>query len=86
MQVAYRVDVDGAVTYIHNYKEVAEENIQRTRSLEVPRVQVLVAHDKVWHGENKAKGCSYHTQYCLLRMYSLTRQVVADNIHDIIHI
>lgn len=87
MQVAYRVDMDGAVTCVHDYKEVAEENIHRIRLLlEVPRVQVLVTHDKFWYGENKAKGCSYRTQYCLLRIYSLTRQVVADNIHNMIHI
>jgi hypothetical protein len=75
------------VTCVHDYKEVAEENIHRTRSLlEVPRVQVLVTHDKVWYGENKAKECSYRKQYCLLRMCSLTGQVVADNIHNMIYI
>ncbi|KAG1877304.1 hypothetical protein F4604DRAFT_670387 [Suillus subluteus] len=56
MQVAYRVDVDGVVTCVHDYKEVAEENIHRMRLLlEVPRVQVLIAHDIVWYGENKGK-------------------------------
>lgn len=56
MEVAYRVDLDGAVTCVHDYKEVAEETIQRMRLLlEVPRVQVLVAHDSVWYGENKGK-------------------------------
>jgi glyoxylase-like metal-dependent hydrolase (beta-lactamase superfamily II) len=57
MQVAYRVDVNtGAVTCVHEYKEVALENIRRMRSLlEVPRVQVLIAHDVVWYQENKDK-------------------------------
>jgi len=57
MQVAYRVDADtGAVTCVHEYKEVAEENIRRMRSLlEVPRVQVLIAHDLVWYREHKDK-------------------------------
>ncbi|KAG2144504.1 beta-lactamase-like protein [Suillus clintonianus] len=57
MQVAYRVDTDtGAVTCIHDYKEVAEENIRRIKLLlEFPRVQALVAHDVVWYEENKGK-------------------------------
>ncbi|KAG2352672.1 beta-lactamase-like protein [Suillus spraguei] len=57
MQVAYHVDAKtGAVTCVHQYKEVAEENIRRMRSLlEIQRVQVLVAHDIVWYAENKGK-------------------------------
>ncbi|KAG1845721.1 beta-lactamase-like protein [Suillus subalutaceus] len=57
MQIACRVDAKtGAVTCAHQYKEVAEENIRRMRSLlEIPRVQVLVAHDIVWYEENKGK-------------------------------
>ncbi|KAG1776640.1 beta-lactamase-like protein [Suillus placidus] len=57
MQIACCVDVKtGAVTCAHQYKEVAEENIRRMRSLlAIPRVQVLVAHDIVWYEENKGK-------------------------------
>jgi glyoxylase-like metal-dependent hydrolase (beta-lactamase superfamily II) len=57
MQVAYSVDPHtGAVTCTHEDKEVAEENIRRMRSLlDVPRVQVLIAHDVVWYQENKDK-------------------------------
>jgi hypothetical protein len=57
MQVAYRVDADtGAVTCMHEHKEVAEENIRRMRSLlDIPRVQVLIAHDSDWYQENKDK-------------------------------
>ncbi|OJA19587.1 hypothetical protein AZE42_05658 [Rhizopogon vesiculosus] len=57
MQIAYRVDAStGAVTCVHEDKEVAEENIRRMRLLsEVPRVQILIAHDIVWYAENKDK-------------------------------
>ncbi|KAG2346874.1 hypothetical protein BDR05DRAFT_974413 [Suillus weaverae] len=57
MQIACRIDVKtDAVTCAHQYKEVAEENIRRMRSLlAIPRVQVLVAHDIVWYEENKGK-------------------------------
>ncbi|KAG2144502.1 beta-lactamase-like protein [Suillus clintonianus] len=57
MQIASHVDATtGAVTCSHQYREVAEENIRRMRSLlEIPRVQVLVAHDIVWYEENKDK-------------------------------
>jgi hypothetical protein len=41
---------------LHENKEVAEENIRRMRSLlDVPRVQVMIAHDAVWYQENKDK-------------------------------
>ncbi|KAG1817156.1 uncharacterized protein BJ212DRAFT_1587366 [Suillus subaureus] len=48
-QISSRVDAKtGAVTCAHQYKEVAEENIHKMRSLlEIPRVQVLVAHNIV---------------------------------------
>jgi len=45
MQVAYRVDEGtGAMTCVHESKEVAEENIRRMKSLlEIPRVRALIA-------------------------------------------
>lgn len=57
MQVACYVDAKtGAETCAHQYREVAEENIRRMRSLlEIPRVQILVAHDIIWYEENKGK-------------------------------
>lgn len=57
MQIACHVDAKtGAVTCSHQYREVAEENIRRMKSLlELPRVQILVAHDIVWYEENKGK-------------------------------
>ncbi|KAG1743051.1 beta-lactamase-like protein [Suillus lakei] len=56
MQVAYRVDADGGVTCVYDYKEAAEENIRRMRSLlGFLRVQVLVAHDIIWYEENKGE-------------------------------
>ncbi|KAG2136397.1 beta-lactamase-like protein [Suillus clintonianus] len=57
MQIAYRVDVKTcAVMCVHEDKEAAEENIRRMRLLlEVPRVQVLTAHDIYWYEENKNK-------------------------------
>lgn len=57
LQVAYSADANtGVVTCVHENKEVAEENIRRMRSLlDVPRVQVLIAHDAVWYQENKDK-------------------------------
>jgi hypothetical protein len=39
---------------MHGDKEKAVENIARIRSLlEIPRVQVLIAHDSKWYEENK---------------------------------
>ena len=57
LQVAYSVDANtGVVTCLHEDKEVAEENIRRMRSLlDIPRVQIMIAHDAVWYQENKDK-------------------------------
>ena len=57
LQVAHIVNEEtGEVTCIHADKGVAEETIRRMRSLlEIPRVQVLIAHDSVWYQENKDK-------------------------------
>jgi len=54
LQVAHKGT--GEVKCIHADKVVAEETIRRMRSLlEIPRVQVLIAHDSVWYQENKDK-------------------------------
>lgn len=47
MQIAYRVDASTcSAMCAHEDKEVAEKNIRKIRLLlEVPRVQVLIAHD-----------------------------------------
>ncbi|KAG2129083.1 beta-lactamase-like protein [Suillus bovinus] len=53
-EVAHSIDPSGCVRCMHEDKEKAVENITRIRSLlEIPRVQVLIAHDSKWYEENK---------------------------------
>lgn len=52
--VAYSIDDGGHVHCAHDDKEKAEEHICRVQALlAMPRVQVLLAHDKNWYEENR---------------------------------
>ncbi|KAH7890737.1 beta-lactamase-like protein [Phlebopus sp. FC_14] len=53
-EVAHSIDaVTGHVVCMHANKEQAQENIRRVRSLlDVPKVQVLIAHDVPWYNVN----------------------------------
>ncbi|KAH7929094.1 Metallo-hydrolase/oxidoreductase [Leucogyrophana mollusca] len=53
-EVAYKVDVLGHVTCAHANKEQAVETIRRMGLLlNIPKVQVLIAHDYTWYEANK---------------------------------
>ncbi|KAH7929093.1 Metallo-hydrolase/oxidoreductase [Leucogyrophana mollusca] len=53
-EIAYRVDALGHVMCSHVNKEQAAETIRRIGLLlNVPKVQVLIAHDYVWYEANK---------------------------------
>ncbi|KAH7908591.1 beta-lactamase-like protein [Hygrophoropsis aurantiaca] len=52
--VAYSVDICGHVTCAHLNRDVAVETIRRIGALlEIPRVQILIAHDYTWYEANK---------------------------------
>lgn len=55
-EIATMVDpASGHVRCAHVKKEDAEENMRRIRDLmKIPRVQVLIAHDREWYEKNKS--------------------------------
>ncbi|EGN96610.1 hypothetical protein SERLA73DRAFT_93143 [Serpula lacrymans var. lacrymans S7.3] len=53
-EIAVRLDAAGHIQCSHANKEDAAETIRRIGSLlNVPRVQILIAHDSSWYNENK---------------------------------
>ncbi|KAG1877212.1 hypothetical protein F4604DRAFT_1581007 [Suillus subluteus] len=62
MRIVYCVDANTcSVMCVHEDKEAAEENIRKMRSLlEIPRVQVLIAHDIYWYQAEKSSYRSAH--------------------------
>jgi hypothetical protein len=59
-EIGHYTDVNGYFRCIHIDEELALENIQRIRRLlSNSKIQVLIAHDVAWYGENKGGPAFY---------------------------
>ncbi|EKM58502.1 uncharacterized protein PHACADRAFT_159645 [Phanerochaete carnosa HHB-10118-sp] len=56
-EVAFNPDASGLLRCVHVHKDIAIEHIRRVGSLlKVPKVHVVLAHDKEWYEKNKGGG------------------------------